>query len=105
MSDNIGFKMRKQMGFEVFINKGGAISIKQNDFYNQEMLIVLSRSEAEILQSCLSDLIDGCSDELTNIEANSEGEENGRVRDVLEKLPQESSQSGSPQSLEANRES
>jgi hypothetical protein len=72
----IGYKMSEQRGFEVFLNGNGTISIKQLDpLTNHENLIVLSKSEADALQSCLLELIPDTVDLIEEITENQEGEQ------------------------------
>lgn len=78
MSDNekmIGYKMDIAYGFEIFINAGGGISIRQEDWEHDEQLIVLNPIEARELLKGLNDLIDGCGPLVTEIEADPKDSE------------------------------
>ena len=100
----IGYEMQRALGFKVFLNKGGNISISQECDYNgmsDEQLIVLTRNEAEQLSGLLLELAteENCREMVEHI---YEDEDNGRIRDVLESISPQGSESGSPQSLGAN---
>ena len=99
-SQVIGYEMQKALGFKVFLNKGGNISISQDCDYT-DALIVLTKEEAETLAGLLLELAteENCREMVEHI---YEDEENGRVRDVLESIPPQDSKSRNPQSMGAN---
>ena len=55
----IGYKMRQQMGFEIFKNQNGDITIEQVDPYQAEKItIALSKAEAKALRDMLDEMIE-----------------------------------------------
>ena len=94
-----GYKMRPALGFKIFLNNGGNLTVTQTNVHNEEVMIVLTKNEAWDLAMAINYLADDCDP----IETEIYGEENdGRIRDVLEAVPKESSKSRSPQSVEPN---
>ena len=94
----IGYEMQESLGFSVFVNQGGNISIKQNNNCD-EALVVLTMEEAERLGSLLLEL---ASEEYCRpmVRPIYEDEEDDRVRPILGGIPAQGSESRSPQSLE-----
>jgi hypothetical protein len=59
----VGYKMRSQMGFEIFINRNGDITIKQQNVYDdEEKIVVLSKPEAVELNAMLGSIIEMADD-------------------------------------------
>lgn len=65
----IGFKMKQQYGFRVFINDEGGITISQDDksFPEEDHYIILSKPEASLLATVLCELAEEAKDNLVNI--------------------------------------
>ena len=95
----IGYEMRPALGFKVFLNNGGNLTITQTNIHNEEVMIVLTKDEAWGLGVAINHLADDC--DSAEIEIYGE-EDDGRVREVLERVPTQGGESRSTQSLESN---
>jgi hypothetical protein len=58
--ETIGYKVNGALGYEVFLNENGAITIKQECPIAGEQLVVLNSAEAEILARALDEMQDWC---------------------------------------------
>ena len=58
--ETIGYKVNGALGYEVFMNQNGTITIKQKCPIAGEQLVVLNSAEAEILARALDEMQDWC---------------------------------------------
>ena len=58
--ETVGYKVNGSLGYEVFMNQNGTITVKQECPIEGTQLVVLSSDEAESLARALDEMQDWC---------------------------------------------